>query len=268
MEKQTKPLPKGKNIGPKKPKKKRRKLKKKVKRVLLLILACICLLIGFSVKNHLHQRQIEAQQQEKILKEKAKAKQAREKQLAFEKKNPQRTYSEKTRKKLTKENLNSYLILQTDERWAKKKYGWGESTTFAKNGCAIASLAMIDSYWQKELIKPTTVLSWAKDDFYTDQGTSWAIFPQYAQQNNYQYLDLSDRIQNALPYLKKGIPVLISVNPGKFTPNGHIMVLSAYNGKKIRLLDPNDDAKKKHSLTWFTPEELQNEAAHLWVLYK
>ena len=38
--------------------------------------------------------------------------------------------------------------------------------------------------------------------------------------------------------------------------------------KKIRLLDPNDDAKKKHSLTWFTPEELQNEAAHLWVLYK
>ncbi|MDM8183283.1 C39 family peptidase [Enterococcus cecorum] len=268
MEKQTKPLPKGKNIGPKKPKKKRRKLKKKVKRVLLLILACICLLIGFSVKNHLHQRQIEAQQQEKILKKKAKAKQEKAKQLAFEKKNPQRTYGEKTRKKLAKESLNSYLILQTDERWAKKKYGWGEDTTFAKNGCAIASLAMIESYWQKKLINPTTVLSWAKDDYYTDQGTSWAIFPQYAQQNNYQYLDLSDRIQNALPYLKKGIPVLISVNPGKFTPNGHIMVLSAYNGKKIRLLDPNDDAKKKHSLTWFTPEELQNEVAHLWVLYK
>ena len=42
--------------------------------------------------------------------------------------------------------------------------------------------------------------------------------------------------------LRKGIPVLISVNPGKFTPNGHIMVLSAYNVNKIRLLDPNDDA--------------------------
>ncbi|OTE83086.1 hypothetical protein B1K96_38895, partial [Escherichia coli] len=69
-----------------------------------------------------------------------------------------------------------------DQRWGNDTYGYGETqNTFAANGCAIASLAMIDSFWTDHPSNPDKLLKWAGDQFYLPkQGTSWQIFPQFA----------------------------------------------------------------------------------------
>ncbi|EEV29665.1 conserved hypothetical protein [Enterococcus casseliflavus EC30] len=59
------------------------------------------------------------------------------------------------------------LIVQADRRWGNDTYGYGETqNTFAANGCAIASLAMIDSFWTDHPSNPDKLLKWAGDQFY------------------------------------------------------------------------------------------------------
>lgn len=252
----------------KKQKKKRRKLKKKVKKVLAIILIFLCTITFFAIKNQMNKKGIQAQQAALLQKQKIAKEKKLKQQKRLEKKYPIKTYAEKTRVQLKKKSLNTYLILQTDERWASQKYGWGKADDLATNGCAIVSLAMVESFWKKKMITPNEILEWSKERYYTDQGTSWVIFPKYAENFRYQYHDLSDRINNALPYLEKNIPVIASVYPGRFTDVGHIMVLTSYDGKYIHLLDPNDNKEKQHSLKSYTPDEIQQELAHLWVIYK
>lgn len=239
------------------PPKKKRRLKKKVKRVLYLFCACILIFSFISLRNQKEKRYTEAQRQIKM-----------HQSSKQKSKNLIQSYGETTRNLLKKSKRNPYLILQTDERWTNIQYGWGEFQTLGKNGCAIASLAMIQSYWNKKIISPKIILKWSHEDYFTDSGTSWSIFPSFAEQYGYQFRDLSDRLYNAIPYLKRGIPVIASINVGRFTDVGHVLVLSKADNNHVWLLDPNDNAKKRHSLTAFTYDEIQHELAHLWVFIK
>lgn len=166
---------------------------------------------------------------------------------------------------MKKQGLNSCLILQRDERWAKEPYGWGIYTTVDKNACAIASLSMINAYWKNTELTMTDLLKWAGNDYFTDSGTSWNIFPEFAKNYGYTYTDLGTQLDKALPYLKQDIPVVASFNPGIFTSVGHIMVLIHANDEGICVLDPNDDLSKKNSLTRFSTADVQKSLAHLWV---
>ena len=109
-----------------------------------------------------------------------------------------------------------------------KRYGSGEQqNTFADNGCAIASLAMIDSFGEIRHQNQTIFSNWAGNQFYlADQGTSWQIFPQFAEHFGYQFLDLGNSFEEAYKMIQQGFPVIVSVQPGTFTTTGHLMVLA------------------------------------------
>lgn len=250
---------------------------KKKKRINLPISLLVILLVIFGVLQVAHAHKVHSLNQTIQTAQAATTKQKAENQklqtevseLQEEIKAPIKAYGNKTRATLKQAKLNDHLILQTDERWANQKYGWGQFSTVDKNACAIASLSMINAYWDdsKEL-SVNEVLKWAGNDYFTDYGTSWNIFPAFAQKYGYTYKDLGSNLSAALPYLKKGIPVVASVHPGLFTTVGHILVLSHADDKGIQVLDPNDNALKKHSLTPFPNDTIQEELSHLWVFEK
>lgn len=182
--------------------------------------------------------------------------------------NPVKTYGMEARKELESRHLNANLILQRDERFAKLDYGHGDYHTLDKNGCAIVALSMINAYFDHETTTPDKVLDWAQNRYFTDYGTSWQIFDDFAKNYGYHVADLTDNLELATSYLKIGIPVVISVNPGKFTKVGHIMVLTSMDEQGIHLLDPNDDDTKKHSLTTYTVEDIKSELKNMWVYTK
>ena len=243
---------------------KKRKLKCSVKLFLVSVLFVVSLLLVFQ-KNK-QNKALMLTNNQIVLKNKGLEKDL--KQVTFERDFPQQTYATKVNEQLKKEDLFPYLILQTDERYDELKYGWGSHETLGVNGCAITSLAIIESIHQKKLLEPQVVLNWANNDFFTDEGTSWSIFPAFAKEFGYDFEDLGDNIDNAIRYLDKGVPVVVSAKPGLFTTVGHIMVLTDYTEDGIRLLDPNDTAKKNHALTGFDPEEIENEFTHYWVFTK
>lgn len=179
--------------------------------------------------------------------------------------NLMKSYGMAVREQLKAQGLNDDLILQTDERWANEIYGWETDATVGNNACAIASLAMINAYWQHTPLTINQVLNWAGNDYFTDAGTLWSIFPAFAEKYGYKYKDLGTNVADALPYLKNNVPVLISVKPGRFTTVGHIMVLTHADDEYIRLLDPNDNENKNHALTSFSKEVIQKELRHIWV---
>jgi hypothetical protein len=161
------------------------------------------------------------------------------------------------------------LILQRDERWGMKHYGSVEKqNTFAANGCAIASLAMIDAFWRNQAPEPDDILNWAGNRFYlADQGTSWQIFPQFAEHFGYQFLDLGNSFAEAYKMIQQGFPVIVSVKPGTFTTTGHLMVLALNKEGGIQVLDPNDSPEKSHYKQAFTNELLAAEGMNYWCFW-
>lgn len=163
------------------------------------------------------------------------------------------------------------LLLQTDDRWKATPYGMGspEGNNLEINGCAILSLAMVASYWEKREVLPAEILTWSGNDYFVEgEGTSWSIFSEYSNEKGYVCEDLEMDMTAVEEHAKAGHPVVVSVHPGTFTTVGHIMVISGTNDGKFWLNDPNDSQEKGHSIKEFTSEELTNEAVNFWAIYK
>lgn len=159
------------------------------------------------------------------------------------------------------------LILQTDERWFYESYGTGEQDNFlGVNGCALASLAMVGSYWQNRYIEPVEILSWAQNHYYSPgQGTMWRIFSDYADAIGMTSQDLGNDFATAKQFATSGYPVIVSVKAGYFTEVGHIMVLMADATGEIVVYDPNDAPEKRHYAQTFPDELFLIEAINYWV---
>lgn len=182
--------------------------------------------------------------------------------------NPQQAYSLKVRDKLKKDKLPHWLLLQTDERWAHLPYGWGEeNSTLAMNGCTIDALAIVSSLINNKETSPKKILSWSKNKYFTDDGTSWSIYKDFSREHNYKYRDLGANIENTQFYLKKNIPVIAAAQPGIFTTIGHTIVLTHFDNNGYRLLDPSDNSLKNHSLTTYSGAVLSNELIYFWTIY-
>lgn len=159
------------------------------------------------------------------------------------------------------------LILQTDERWFYESYGTDEQDNFlGVNGCALASLAMVGSYWQNRYIEPVEILGWSQNHYYLPgQGTTWSIFSDYAHAIGMTSQDLGNDFVTAKQFAASGYPVLVSVKTGYFTDIGHIMVLMANATGEIIVYDPNDAPEKRHYAQTFSDELFLNEAINYWV---
>lgn len=181
-------------------------------------------------------------------------------------------FAEKATNELTSHSQTPELplYLQKDPRWQDCSYGTEASdNTLAKNGCALASLAMIASYWQRQAILPSDILEWAGNSYYVQgQGTSWQIFSDYAANYGYQYQDLGGIFSSAMDKMRAGIPIIASVAPGTFTTSGHILVLSLDQNGQIRAYDPNDDADKQHYTKTFSEETFRKEGINYWALWR
>ncbi|MGM0240162.1 C39 family peptidase [Enterococcus sp. AZ103] len=170
--------------------------------------------------------------------------------------------------KLQTDGQKMPLILQTDPTWANTPYGSGSTTNdLATNGCAIASLAMVASFYQSRNVSPQEILNWSGNTYYTEgSGTAWSIFSAFAANNglNYQNLGVDgSAIQNAL---NRNIPVVLSVNPGEFTDVGHIMVIMKdLNTDQIRVFDPNDSPRKKHYNQTYNLIDILNQTSNAWA---
>lgn len=244
--------------------KKRRKLKSSVKLFIVSVLLIIS--IGMLMKEQKQNQRLAEKVVTMTNTDKKMKKQMNT--LKFERDYPQQAYAEKVNRQLAKEQKSPFLILQTDERYRDLHYGGGLRDTLDINGCAIVSLTIVESLFNEKLVEPKVVLDWAKDDYFTDGGTSWSIFPAFAKEFNYEFEDLGDNIENALRYLDSGNPVIVSAKPGYFTTVGHIMVLTDYTEEGIQLLDPNDTARKQHSLSSYPVDEVKGEFVHYWGFKK
>lgn len=159
------------------------------------------------------------------------------------------------------------LILQKDERWYYEAYGTENSNNYmGVNGCALASLAMMGSFWQERYIEPVEILGWAQNNYYlSGQGTTWRIFNDYAHAIGMTSQDLGNDFATAKNFMTLGYPVIVSVKPGYFTEVGHIMVLRADAAGDIVVYDPNDSPDKRHYAQTFSDELLLNESINYWV---
>ena len=161
------------------------------------------------------------------------------------------------------------LLLQKDERWGKLAYGLEDNDNdIAHNGCALASLAMIDGYWRQETPDLKRILDWSQNRYYVKgQGTAWQIFADFAKEYGYQYENLGNHYNHAKELMNQGIPVIVSVGPGTFTTSGHLLVLATDNQGHLRTYDPNDDPEKKHYEKNWPRETFLNEAVNYWALW-
>ncbi|WP_071131293.1 C39 family peptidase [Enterococcus timonensis] len=160
------------------------------------------------------------------------------------------------------------MVLQKEERWENLHYGIGSENSFADNACAIASLAMIEGYFQQSPAPVEEILQWAGDTYYVPgAGTSWQIFIEFARANQLGYEDLGSDSNALMNHLAQNHPVVVSVGPGEFTTTGHIMVLTNGGNGEIQVYDPNDTPEKNHFAKTFDVGIFQQEALHYWAFW-
>ncbi|MBO1308425.1 C39 family peptidase [Enterococcus sp. 669A] len=177
-------------------------------------------------------------------------------------------FADDANRHLSERGQDMTLMLQTDPQWAATPYGSGSDyNDIATNGCAITSLAMVLSYYQKRVVLPTEILDWSQDRYYVSgQGTAWSIFPDFAATYQLSYEDLgldAGRIQERL---QQNQPVVLSVNPGEFTGVGHIMVIKKdIASDQIVVYDPNDTPEKHHYQNTYSLDYILSQSANAWA---
>lgn len=156
-------------------------------------------------------------------------------------------------------------LLQYDPKWGSKPYG---VSTIKTSGCAITSMAMVQSYLQNQGILPPGIAQWSSSHGYyiTGKGTAWAFFEAYANEIGIKCTDLGKNIQAVIKALENNKPVISSMAPGTFTSYGHFIVLRGITADgKILVNDPNDNYySKKFYEREFDINLIYSEAKNFW----
>lgn len=160
--------------------------------------------------------------------------------------------------------INVPLLNQQDFRWAYSKYGDDSGNIIAANGCAVVSLAMIDSFFKNEQVDPNEVAEWAGLDHYvTDVGTAFTIYADFAKVNDYNIQEFYE-FEEAMTEVQAGNPVVVAINPGYFSPVGHVMVIRGYEDGKVYINDPNDNMSSEASSVGHDEALMIEDAIAYW----
>ena len=165
---------------------------------------------------------------------------------------------------------NVPLMLQTDSRWANKKYG---TSTIKISGCGTTSVSMVVSGLTGKTVTPDVVSSWAGPKYYVrGAGSSWALFDGAAKKWGLKVTQISKRNPQAiLNNLKKGNPIIVSMGRGDFTRSGHFIVLRGVdkNGK-ILVNDPYSlkRSQQSWSLSTIISQSSKKGSSPFWVFSK
>ncbi|HUC88244.1 MAG TPA: C39 family peptidase [Candidatus Binatia bacterium] len=115
------------------------------------------------------------------------------------------------------------------------------------DGCGPTSIAMVvATLTGNNSVTPATIASQYGSLYHGSDGTDWSIFQPVATDYHLTMVDLGTNLNtpgspSAEQILDEGGLVIISVNPGFFTTEGHFMVIRAVtpNGGSFYLNDPN-----------------------------
>ena len=165
--------------------------------------------------------------------------------------------------------LNVPLLLQTDPAWGNSRYGNDASKSIWENGCAIASLAMVDSYFKQRIVNPTEIANWAGLRHYVHgAGTAWTVFGDFANTYGYRMVNHGRNFISAMNAVQNGSVGIVSVKAGKYTTGGHLMVIRGYDNNQVLINDPNDKEYKQYSIKPQTSYEIQRDALNYWTFKK
>ena len=156
------------------------------------------------------------------------------------------------------------LLLQSDKRWAKEKYGDGN---MKENGCAPTSLSMIVAgLTGDDTATPLAIAKYAESNGYYMEGvgTVWDLFTEGIRKFGIEGNEISLSKETVFDALNSGMPIVCSMRPGDFTTKGHIIVLTRTEDGKIRLNDPNSIERSEKLWDY---ETLEYQIKNLWAFH-
>jgi hypothetical protein len=155
---------------------------------------------------------------------------------------------------------------QCDPKWGNQPYGNPGQSSICDAGCGITSSAMVIATLADKSQTPLTLAKKYGPTYHTD-GTSFALYPVLAQDFGLKEKSIGLDFSQAAATVKAGGLVIIAVNPGHFTTEGHVMVIRAVTADGDFLLaDPNNAGNKSlgrgdTNNTPYSASFLQNEGA-------
>ena len=163
------------------------------------------------------------------------------------------------------------LILQSDPRWARRKYGTAEEDTVRLGGCAVVSLSMIEAAYGDSNTTPDDIIDWSGNDYWVgDDGTSWQIFPAFAEEYGYEVIEHGNDLYAALEEVRAGNIVIASVNPGHITTVGHILVIRGHDPEQelVFVNDPNDTPENMYSIQGIPEYIFIEDGVNYWSFHQ
>ena len=154
------------------------------------------------------------------------------------------------------------LLLQWDERWG---YAYYADDMIAVNGCGPTAIAMVAAGLTGDnTITPYKVAQFAAENGYYagDAGTSWSLMTEGARRFGICGEEMGLGESEIFSALENGHPVICSMRPGDFTTTGHFIVLTGVEDGKIRVNDPNSQARSEKLWDY---SRLEYQINNLWV---
>lgn len=173
------------------------------------------------------------------------------------------SYSREKLKELKKNEIP--LLMQWDERWGYYQYG---DNVMGLTGCGPTCLSMVaSSLFQNPEMTPIYMADYATRNGYCvpGSGTSWEFMSKGAMGLGLQVWEVPLSESRVKEYLRQGNPIICIMGPGKFTDNGHFIVLTGLENNKIKINDPN--SKERSNQLWEF-EEIKSQIRNMWVYFK
>lgn len=172
-------------------------------------------------------------------------------------------YSRESLKELDKKEMP--LLIQWDERWGYYQYG---DNVMGLTGCGPTCLSMVASFLlQNPQMTPIYMADYATENGYCvpGSGSSWELMSKGATGLGLQVWEVPLSESRVKEYLRQSHPIICIMGPGKFTDNGHFIVLTGLENNKIKINDPN--SKERSNQLWEF-EEIKSQIRNMWVYFK
>ena len=151
-------------------------------------------------------------------------------------------------------------FLQWDNRWAYNSLG---QSNVGIAGCGPTSMAMALARLTGDNSITPDKISIDANEYMDESGVSRSFFNDEASKYGYRVVDISNDKDAMIEALNYG-PLIVSVTRGYFTLFGHIVIIDSYQNGKFIINDPN--SIKKSQMSW-SFNQIQNQIAHIWLVY-
>lgn len=151
-------------------------------------------------------------------------------------------------------------FLQWDNRWAYNSLG---QSNVGIAGCGPTSMAMALARLTGDNSITPDKISIDANAYMDESGVSRSFFNDEASKYGYRVVDISNDKDAMIEALNYG-PLIVSVTRGYFTLFGHIVIIDSYQNGKFIINDPN--SIKKSQISW-SFNQIQNQIAHIWLVY-